>query len=72
MPLQASSIGGDHIFLLALDAPADAASVAAHGSCTIANLAERVPLDILTGEERAAVLAQRRALGLSSTALPRI
>ena len=58
-----STIDGDQIFLLALDAPADAASVAAHGSCTIANLAERVPLEILTGAARAEVLAQRRALG---------
>ena len=58
-----SSIDADQIFILALDAPAEAASVAAHASCTIANLAERVPLDILTGAERAAVLAQRHALG---------
>ncbi len=58
-----SSIDADQIFILALDAPAEAASVAAHASCTIANLAERVPLDILSGDERAAVLAQRRALG---------
>ncbi len=52
-----SSIDGDQIFMLALDAPAAAASIAAHGSCAIANIAERVPLDILTGEERVAVLA---------------
>ena len=49
--------------MLALDTPAAAVSVAAHGSCTIANVAERVPLDILISEERAAVLAQRRVLG---------
>lgn len=58
-----SSIDADQIFILALDAPAEPASVAAHASCTIANLAERVPLDILSGDERAAVLAQTRALG---------
>ncbi len=57
------SIDADQIFILALDAAPDAASVLAHASCTIANLAERVPLDILTGAEREAVLAQRRALG---------
>ena len=58
-----SNIDSDQIFILALDAPADIASVTAHAGCTIANIAERVPLDILTGEERAAVLAQRRVLG---------
>ncbi len=58
-----SNIDSDQIFILALDAPADIASVTAHASCTIANIAERVPLDILVGEERAAVLAQRRVLG---------
>jgi len=58
-----SNIDSDQIFILALDAPADEASVAAHGSCTIANIAERVPLEVLSGATRAAVLAQRRALG---------
>ena len=58
-----SSIDADQIFILALDAPTDTVSVLAHASCTIANLAERVPLDILTGAERDAILAQRRALG---------
>ncbi|MCC6710234.1 MAG: hypothetical protein IT492_21970 [Gammaproteobacteria bacterium] len=58
-----SNIDSDQAFILALDAPADAASVLAHGSCTIANIAEQVPLEILSGEARSAVLAQRRALG---------
>lgn len=57
------NIDADQTFILALDAAADETSVSAHASCTIANLAERVPLEILRGEARSAVLAQRRALG---------
>ena len=58
-----STIDSDQVFILALDAPADIASVTAHAACTIANIAERVPLDILLEEERAALLAQQRLLG---------
>ncbi len=64
MPYEGDSgIDSDQVFILALDAPADATSVVAHGSCIIANIAERVPLEVVTGETRSAVLAQRRALG---------
>jgi uncharacterized protein YfaS (alpha-2-macroglobulin family) len=53
------------IFLLATDAPASKTSIEAHGYCAIANLAERLPLQVIEGKERDAVLAQRRALSYS-------
>jgi uncharacterized protein YfaS (alpha-2-macroglobulin family) len=53
----------EQIFLLKLDAPATAGSVTSHAYCVIDGLAERVPLKVLTGQERRDVLAQRAALG---------
>lgn len=57
------SVDSAAIFLLMLDASATAASVAEHGYCSADNLAERLPLQVLQGTEREAVLSQRRALG---------
>ncbi|MBK7250029.1 MAG: hypothetical protein IPI06_03830 [Gammaproteobacteria bacterium] len=53
----------EQVFLLRLDAPATAASVHAHAWCLIEGLAERVPVQVLTGAARRAVLEQRRELG---------
>jgi hypothetical protein len=46
-----------------LDAPATEASVEAHAYCAVDGIVERIPLRVLSGPERQAVLAQRRALG---------
>jgi uncharacterized protein YfaS (alpha-2-macroglobulin family) len=51
------------LFLLATDAPASKATIEAHGYCAVANLSERLPLQVIEGKERDAVLAQRRTLG---------
>ncbi len=56
-------IDESQIFLLRLDAPASVASVEANAYCSIAGVGERIPLRVLAGKERAAVLAQRQALG---------
>lgn len=61
----AQNVDADPIFLIALDAPATKASIEAHGYCAVANLAERLPLQLVEGKEREAVLAQRRALSYS-------
>ncbi|MBX9609637.1 MAG: hypothetical protein K2Y51_25740, partial [Gammaproteobacteria bacterium] len=58
-----TGIDAEQHFILALEAPAEVASIAAHASCAVNELAERIPVDVLDGEARAQVLAQRRALG---------
>ncbi|MCC6202926.1 MAG: hypothetical protein IT494_07960 [Gammaproteobacteria bacterium] len=52
-------------FILATNAPATAASVQEHAYCKLADLAERIPVQVLAGDARDAVLAQRRQLGHS-------
>ncbi len=58
-----SAIDEDQVFILRLDAPAAAASVAAHAWCAIDGVAERIPVQVLAGAPRAQILAERRALG---------
>ena len=50
-------------FLLKLDAPATADSIRQHATCVVEGLAEAIPVTVIEGEERAALLAQRRQLG---------
>ena len=57
------AIDEQQIFLLRLDAPASRASIEANAYCAIAGVGERIPLRVLGGAERVAVLAQRQALG---------
>ncbi|MDB5971046.1 MAG: hypothetical protein JWQ90_3496 [Hydrocarboniphaga sp.] len=61
----AQTVDADQVFLLALDAPATKAGIEAHAYCAVANLAERLPLQLVEGQERDAVLAQRRSLSYS-------
>ena len=56
-------IDAEQVFVLALDASATPASIAAHAACAIENVAERIPVDVLGGKGREEVLAQRRRLG---------
>ena len=56
-------IDEDQIFVLRLDAPATQESVREHVHCVIDGIAEWVPVDLLSGEERGAILKQRAALG---------
>jgi hypothetical protein len=57
------AIDEQQAFLLKLDAPATAASIRANARCLIEGLAEAVPIVVIEGQERAALLAQRRQLG---------
>jgi uncharacterized protein YfaS (alpha-2-macroglobulin family) len=58
-----SAIDERQIFLLATDGAVDAASVGAHASCAVNGIGEAIAVEVLAGEERAAVLAERRRLG---------
>ena len=53
----------EQVFLLKLDAPATLQSIQAHASCVIDGVAERVPVEVLSGAARDAVLKERAALG---------
>jgi hypothetical protein len=53
----------DQIFLLRLDAPATTASIEANTYCAIDGVIERIPVQVLVGQERQTVLDQRKALG---------
>jgi hypothetical protein len=56
-------IDEQQVFLLKLDAPATPESIAAHAHCSVAGLAERVPVAVLQGDERREMLDQRKSLG---------
>jgi len=58
-----TALDENQIFLLRLDAAATTASIEAHAYCAIEGIAERIPLEVLAGQERQAVLEQRKALG---------
>ena len=60
-----STIDEDQVFLLALDSQATPASIERAAYCAIDGLGERVPVRVLAGDERAAILDQRRELGYS-------
>ena len=51
--------------MLALDAQAMPASIERAAYCAIDGIGERVPVRVLAGDERAALLEQRRELGYS-------
>jgi len=53
----------DQLFLLRLDAPATPESIEANAYCAIDGVTEKVPLQVLTGQDRQTVLDQRQALG---------
>jgi uncharacterized protein YfaS (alpha-2-macroglobulin family) len=57
------SVDENQAFLLALDAPASEDSVRAHAYCVVSGLAEKIPLQVISGEERKKLLAQREQLG---------
>jgi uncharacterized protein YfaS (alpha-2-macroglobulin family) len=51
------------VFLLKLDAPATPDSVATKAYCVIDGISERIPVEVLTGDARREILAQRKQLG---------
>jgi hypothetical protein len=53
-----NEIGEDQVFVLALDAPVTTASVLASAYCTADGINERIPVRIVSGQLRAAILAR--------------
>lgn len=53
----------EQVFLLKLDAPPVIESVRQNAYCVIDGVSEQIPVEVLTGEARKAMLAQRAALG---------
>lgn len=58
-----SGIDEEQVFLLKLDAPATVDSVEANAKCIVQGLGDPVPVRVLTGDARAAVLRERAKLG---------
>ena len=65
LPDDGSTIDADQVFMLALDALATPASIERAAYCAIDGVGERVPVRVLEGAERTAILDQRRELGYS-------
>ncbi len=59
-PYPGSEIEEDQHFLMELTAPAQAASVSAHAACEVEGIGERIPMQVVTGAARDAVLKERR------------
>ncbi len=60
MPYEGNRIDEEQIFLLGLDAPATEQSIVENAYCDITGTTERVPVRVIDGEERKALLAARR------------
>ncbi len=65
------AIDEDQIFLLGLDAPAEAASVSQYAYCAVEGIGEQIPVTVLTGNEREAVLVSARTMGYNYRRLVR-
>jgi uncharacterized protein YfaS (alpha-2-macroglobulin family) len=62
-PREGLEIDERQLFLLRLDAPANPQSIEEHAHCVVEGIEERIGVEVLTGDERAAVLKERRSLG---------
>ena len=60
MPYEGNRIDEEQIFLLGLDAQATEQSIAANAYCDIRGITERVPVRVISGDERKTLLAARR------------
>jgi alpha-2-macroglobulin len=62
-PWGGAEIEEEQHFLLTLSGPAEEASVAAHAWCEVEGIGERLPLRVVTGAPREALLKSRRVKG---------
>lgn len=53
----------EQVFLLKLAAAATTQSIQSHAHCVVDGIEERIPLEVLSGEARAAILKERSSLG---------
>ncbi len=65
LPYEGGRIDENQVFILGLDAPADAASIAAHAYCTAAGIHERIGVRIVGGDERRTILDNRKSFAAS-------
>ena len=68
-PYEGSDVAEDQAFILQLNGPATADSLARHAWCEIDGVAERLPLRLLTGAPRDALLKDRRLQGQAANTL---
>src|SRR4029453_12355182 len=62
-PYEGAAIDEHQVFILALDAPATDASIAANAWCGAERIVERIGVRVLQGDEKAKILANRALLG---------
>lgn len=62
-----TTIDEDQAFVLAFNAPVDAASVAEHTQCVVQGLGEMVPVRLITGQPRQQILDTLRYLSITDT-----
>src|SRR6185295_13190711 len=60
LPFEGNNIDEEQIFLLGLDAPATDQSVLENAYCDVHGVTERIPVRVIGGEERKALLDSRR------------
>jgi uncharacterized protein YfaS (alpha-2-macroglobulin family) len=60
LPREGATIDEDQVFIVGLDAAATPESVLAHASCSAAGIHERIPVRIVTGDERKKLLDIRK------------
>ena len=65
LPYDGSRIDENQVFVLGLDAPATAASISANAYCVAAGIHERIPVRLVTGDERRVLLDHRKAFAAS-------
>jgi hypothetical protein len=65
LPYEGSRIDENQVFILGLDAPADAATIAANAYCVAAGVNERIGVRLVTGDERKAILDARKSFAAS-------
>jgi len=60
LPSREDIVDEEQIFILGLDAPVDLQTVVQHAYCDARGVAEKIPLRLVTGEQRLQLLEQRR------------
>ncbi|MGB8433000.1 MAG: MG2 domain-containing protein, partial [Burkholderiales bacterium] len=63
LPYEGARLDENQVFILALDAPARPATIAAHTHCEVEGVNEQIGVRVLEGDEKAAVVAQGSVLG---------
>jgi uncharacterized protein YfaS (alpha-2-macroglobulin family) len=65
LPYEGSRIDENQVFILGLDAPAAPETITAHAHCAAAGIHERIPVRLVTGEERRTILDARKSFAAS-------